>query len=77
MHSMVIIVQTFTSALAFEYGPYPDLSSCESAVPQYEEHVRQLQPTLMAMMSECREIATDPALIVDDNGFRAMPDSVS
>lgn len=57
MHSMIIIVQTFTSALAFEYGPYPDLTSCEQAAPEREAYVRQMQPTTMAISTDCRDLS--------------------
>jgi len=75
MHAMIIIIQTFTTAMAFEYGPYPDLASCEQAVPRQEAYVRELQPTLMKMTTDCRDISDQNP--VEDRGFVSLPDGVS
>ena len=75
MHSMIIIIQTFTTAMAFEYGPYPDLVSCEQAIPQQEVYIKEMQPNTMAMVVDCRDISEQNA--IEDRGLVALPDGVS
>ena len=65
MHSMIIIIQTFTTAMSFEYGPYPDLLSCEQDIPRHEAHIRKVQPTMMAMVADCRDISEQMDAVED------------
>ena len=76
MHSMIIIIQTFTTAMAFEYGPYPNLATCEQDIPRHEAYIREVQPTTMAMIADCRDISAQ-VNSVEDRGVVALPDGVS
>ena len=73
---MIMIIQTFTTAMAFEYGPYPDLASYEQDTPRHEANIKQVQPTTMAMVADCRDI-TVQVNSVEDRGVVALLDGVS
>jgi len=40
MISLILIVQTFTNAMAHEYGPYPDVATCEKFAVK---HIREIE----------------------------------
>ena len=40
MTTLILILQTFTGALAYEYGPYPDVKTCEEKSIQ---HIQELE----------------------------------
>lgn len=75
MFSMILIIQTFTTALAFEYGPYPDLGSCNQDIPRHEVRIKELQPTTIAVVADCRDMSKQNN--VEDSGVIALPDRVS
>lgn len=41
MLTLILIVQTYSSALAFEYGPYPDQDSCKTFAARHMKRIEQ------------------------------------
>ena len=53
MYNLVLIVQLFNGATAFEYGPYPDADVCQSYA---KKHIAEIEKKLdvLAVFSDCR-----------------------
>lgn len=53
MNTLILIVQTFSGATAYEFGPYPDVKTCEVAAIKKVEEI-QLKPGVLKVASDCR-----------------------
>lgn len=69
MTTLILILQTFTGALAYEYGPYPSVEICEE---KSIEHIQALEAShnVLKIVSDCRliypELQEKPPVIVAD-----------
>ncbi len=53
MATLILIAQTFVGAMAYEYGPYPDVATCEKfAVKRISEI--ESSGNVLKVVSDCR-----------------------
>lgn len=55
MITLILIIQTYTGALAYEYGPYPDVVTCEKFAEKHTEEIKEAGPVLNVAV-DCRLI---------------------
>ena len=53
MTTLILIVQTYSGALAYEYGPYPDTTTRETSAIRRISEIRGTVDVLK-IVSECR-----------------------
>ncbi len=53
MTTLILIAQTYIGAMAYEYGPYPDMDSCEKSALQ---HIQEIEAAgkVLKVISDCR-----------------------
>ncbi len=66
MYNLVLIVQLFNGATAFEYGPYPDAKVCETYAEKHIAEIRKKYDVL-AVFTDCRELYPELSTL-DDKG---------
>lgn len=53
MATLILIAQTYVGAMAYEYGPYPDIATCEKfAIKRILEI--EAEGNVLKVMSDCR-----------------------
>ena len=58
MLTLILIVQTYSSALAYEYGPYPDQESCEVYAAKHMERIKQ-EHSVLKIAFDCAVITPE------------------
>jgi len=55
MISLILIVQTFTGAMAYEYGPYPDVATCEKFAVK---HISEIESSggVLKVATDCKHL---------------------
>ncbi len=55
MTTLILIVQTLTGAMAYEYGPFPDATTCEKSAIR---HIQEIESngSVLKVVSDCRLI---------------------
>jgi len=53
MITLILIIQTYTGALAYEYGPYPDVVTCEKFAEKHTEEIKEANSVLKVAV-DCR-----------------------
>ena len=64
MYNLVLIVQLFNGATAFEYGPYPDADVCETYAEKHIADIRKKMDVL-AVFSDCRALYPELSTLGD------------
>ncbi len=63
MTTLILIAQTFFGATSYEYGPYPDVDSCEKSALKHIERIES-EGNVLKVISDCRLL--HPELNVSD-----------
>lgn len=63
MTTLILIAQTFFGATAYEYGPYPDVDTCEKSALKHIERI-EAEGKVLKVISDCRLL--HPDLTVSD-----------
>ena len=70
MYTLILIAQTFTGALAYEYGPYPDQPTCERFAEKYIKKIND-RGDVLRVAPDCRLL--HPELHELENGAPENP----
>lgn len=65
MTTLILIAQTFFGATAYEFGPFPDVSTCEKSALKHIERI-EADDKVLKVVSDCRILY--PELNVSDIG---------
>ena len=53
MTTLIIIAQTYVGAMAYEFGPYPDVDSCEKSAIHHKQEI-EAGGQVLKVISDCR-----------------------
>ena len=53
MITLILIVQTYTGAMAYEFGPYPDKKTCHSFAQKHIEQIER-ENSVLKIAADCR-----------------------
>lgn len=68
MTTLILIAQTFFGATAYEYGPFPDLDSCEKSAVKHIERI-EADGKILKVISDCRVLYPELTELIKFSGI--------